>query len=118
MYRLKRNKRSLYYCNQTIENDRKIFSNPKEIQLNYQPLSTEGEIIASGNEYINRLVVYGSPEEISEFHNADRCYVFAEPPEEYDKFCTTADFYVDGEPMVYLNEAHLYLQRMVGDGDE
>jgi len=118
MYRLKRNKKSIFLCNQIIVNNRKVFSEPIEYKLNYQPLLTEGEIITAGTEYINRLVVYSSVEEASKFHNADRCYVYVEKPEEYDKFCNTADFYVDGEPLILLNEARFYLQRMVGDSDE
>ena len=118
MNRLKRNKRPIFLCNQTVQNGRKIFSEPVEYILNYQPLLTEGEIITAGTEYINRLVVYTSIEEASHFHNADRCYVFVKKPEEYDKFCNTADFYVDGEPLMFLNEARFYLQRMVGESDE
>lgn len=118
MYRLNRNKRLIFLCNQTIENDRKIFTEPVEYKLNYQPLLTEGEIITAGLEYINRLVVYSSVKEASNFHNGDRCYVFVNKPEEYDKFCNNADFYVDGEPLIYLNEARFYLQRMVGDSDD
>lgn len=118
MYRLKRNKRSIFLCNQEIKDNRKIFSRPIEYKLNYQPLLTEGEIITAGLEYINRLVVYSSVKEASNFHNGDRCYVLVEKPEKYDKLCNTADFYVDGEPLIYLNEAKFYLQRMVGDSNE
>lgn len=118
MLSLERNKRTIYLCSQDIENNRKIFSVPVKYKLNYQPLSTDGEIITAGNEYINRLVVYTSPKIAKMFHNADRCYVYAEKPKQYDKFCRTADFYVDGEPLIYLNEASFYLQRMVGDNDE
>ena len=117
MYGLKRNKRPIYLCNKTIENDRIIYSEPEKHEINYQPLLTEGEIITAGTEYINRLVVYLSLEEALHFHNHDRCYVFVDKPETYDKFCNTADFYVDGEPLLFLNESKLYLQRMVGDED-
>lgn len=117
MYRLKRNKRSMYLCNKVIDNGRIIFSEPVEHKLDFQPLLTEGEIITAGTEYINRLVVYTSVKEASNFHNSDRCYVYVSKPDVYDKFCNTADFYVDGEPLVFLNEARFYLQRMVGDSD-
>lgn len=115
MNHLIRNKRIVYLCNQTIENERIIYTEPKKYNLNYQPLSTDGEIIVAGNEYINRLAVYTSPEIASAFHNKDRCYVFKEIPSEYNKLCTDADFYVDGEPLYFLNEARFYLQRMTGD---
>lgn len=115
---LKRNKRLLYLCKQKIENNRKVFEEPKEYRLNYQPLTTTGEILTAGNEYINRLSVYTDKETAKDFNNFDRCYVYVEPPKTYDKFCNTADFYVDGKPIINLNEAHFYLQRMVGDENE
>lgn len=146
MNHLIRNKRKVYLCNrtqileellETEENkilltekdiplivgttkieDRIIFSFPVMYRLNYQPLSTDGEIIVAGDEYNKRLVVYTSPKIAQNFHNNDRCYVFKEPPEGYDKLCVNADYYVDGEPLTYLNESHFYLQRMTGDDDE
>lgn len=121
MQRLIRNKRKFYLCNKTVDENyenRVIYSKPIVCNMNYQPLSTTGEIIASGNEFINRLVVYTSPEKAQKIHNFDRCYVFTNPPKEYDKFCVDADFYVDGEPMTFLNEARFYLQRMIGDVNE
>ncbi len=121
MRRLNRNKRKFYLCNKKIDEnnpDRIIFSKPIPYEMNYQPLSTTGEIIASGNEFINRLVIYTSPELAKKIHNFDRCYVFIKPPKEYDKFCVDADFYVDGEPMTFLNESRFYLQRMIGDANE
>ena len=115
MYQLQRNKREIYLCNRTEENGRKIFSNPKQYKVNYQPLTTAGEVITAGNEYINRLAVYVDIKTAKDFHNADRCYVFVEKPATYDKFCTTADFFVDGEPLLFINQARFYLQRMVGE---
>lgn len=146
MRHLRRNKRVLFLCNKTqtldeplitedeniivAENeipiivesteveDRLIFSIPMKYRLNYQPLATDGEIIVAGTEYNKRLVVYTTPEIAAKFHNGDRCYVFKEPPKIYDKTCADADFYVDGEPLTFLNESHFYLQRMTGDDYE
>lgn len=117
MKHLTRNKRTIYLCKQAVENDRIIFQEPVEYKINFQPLSSDGEIIASGTDYTKRLVVYTNPDIAKEFHNHDRCFVFREKPEEYDKTCNTADFFVDGEPLIYLNESHFYLQRMLGDDD-
>ena len=118
MNHLVRNKRTVYLCSQTVSNGRIVFAEPKEYKLNYQPLSTDGEIIAAGQEYINRLAVYTSPEIASAFHDKDRCYVFKEKPQTHDITCNNTDFYVDGEPLYFLNEARFYLQRMTGDGVE
>ena len=117
MNNLKRNKRTLYVCNQKIVNDRKIFNKPRMIKVNYQPIADKdsGIILAVGMEYINRLIVYMKPSMAKYFRNGDRCYVFVDPPETYDKTCNTADFYVDGMPTKYLNESTVHLQRMTGD---
>lgn len=118
MVTLKRNKRELYLCSQDVENNRKIFGHPKKYEVNYQPLTTSGEVITAGIEYINRLAVYTDIKTAKKFHNADRCYVFVDKPTTYDKYCTTADFYVDGEPLYFINQARFFLQRMVGDENE
>ena len=119
MQRLNRNKRKFYICSKQVDEDinRVVFSEPVLCEMNYQPLSTTGEIVASGNEFINRLAVYTSPQKAKNIHNFDRCYVLTEPPEVHDKYCVNADFYVDGEPLFFLNEARFYLQRMIGDTD-
>ena len=115
MNNLKRNKRVFYVCNQIEEKGRLIFTEPKKMILNYQPVSMTGEIIAFGSEYINRLIIYTNSEIVKNFHNFDRCYVYREPPTIYDKFCSDADFYVDGDPLIYLTEATVTLNRMTGD---
>lgn len=115
MNNLKRNKRRFYYCNKIEENGRMIFSKPKPIKLNFQPISSEGEIIAIGPDYANRLIVYMRPKLGKNFKNGDRCYVFVDPPKKYDKNCNTADYYVDGEPKIYINEYTMHLTRMTGD---
>lgn len=115
MNNLKRNRKVFYVCNQKVENDRLIFTEPKKMFLNYQPISMTGEIIAFGSEYINRLIIYTNSKIAENFHNFDRCYVYKKPPTTYDKFCSEADFYVDGEPLIYLTEATITLNRMTGD---
>ena len=115
MNHLIRNKRTVYLCNQTIENNRIVYLEPKEYNLYFQPLSTDGEIIVAGQEYVNRLAVYTSPKIAKDFHDKDRCYVFREKPLTHSKICEDADFYVDGEPLTFLNEARFYLQRMTGE---
>lgn len=116
MNNLKRNKRTLYLCNKVIENDRKTFDEPQKIKVNYQPVADKdaGIILAVGMEYINRLILYMRPSTAKKFKNGDRCYVFVDPPENHDKTCNTADFYVDGMPTKYLNESTVHLQRMTG----
>lgn len=115
MINLKRNKREFYICNRIEENGRLIFTKPKKLKMNYQPVSMTGEIISFGSEFINKLILYTTEKEAKQFHNFDRCYIYTKPPVEYDKYCSDADFYVDGEPLIYMKEAMIYLQRMTGD---
>ena len=116
MNNLKRNKRTLYLCRQIIDNDRIFFDEPIKVKVNYQPVADKdvGEILAVGQDYFNRFIVYMRPSVAKKFHNFDRCYVFVEPPETYDKTCQGADFYVDGQPTRYINESTVHLQRMNG----
>lgn len=115
MNNLKRNKRKFYYCNKIEKNGRIIFSRPKPIRLNYQPIKSIGEVLEAGPDTEGTLIVYMKPIYGKLFHNGDRCYVFVEPPKQYDKTCSTADYFVDGEPKIYINEYTMHLKRMVGD---
>lgn len=117
MTNLKRNKKIFYLCNRIEENGRLVFSEPKKLKMNYQPISMTGEIISFGSEFINKLILYTTEEKAKQFHNFDRCYIYKQPPKNYDKFASEADFYIDGEPLIYMKEATIYLQRMTGDLD-
>ncbi len=112
---LKRNKKQIYLCNKSSSNDRIIFSNPILKEINFQPISSTGEIIALGENYTKRLKIVTTKKIADSFHNLDRCYVFNSIPETPDIYCSNADFYVDGEPQIYINDAIIYLQRMIGD---
>jgi hypothetical protein len=118
MNTLKRNKRTLYLCQKKEENGRVIFGEPIEMKVNFQPIEdskTEYEILEVGPDHISTLIVCIKPTLRHLFHNGDRCYVFAEPPEEYDKACITADYFINGEPKLYMNECTFHLLRMSGD---
>ena len=115
MNNLKRNKNVLYLCNRKEENGRLVFSQPIKMELNYQPVSTTGEMISFGSDFINRLIIYTTKRIAKQFHNFDRLYIFNEVPEEYDPYCVGADYYVNGEPSIFLGEAMIYLQKMTGD---
>ena len=115
MNNLKRNKNVLYLCQQVENNGRLEFSKPIKLKLNYQPVSMTGEIISFGSEFINKLVIYTTDKVAKQFHNFDRCYIYTKPPKDYDKFASEADFYINGNPAIFLTEAIIYLQRMTGD---
>ena len=113
MISLQRNKRVLYLCKR-IENDI-TFEKPKKKLLNYQRISSTGEMLALGEEYSMYLNVTCTPKEAKDFSDKDRCYVFKKPPIEHDKFCNEADYIVDGEPIITLNEATISLRKLSGD---
>ena len=92
-----------------------IFSEPQKVRLNYQPVRSDFQYLEAGLDFRNTLIVYMKPSKGKIFHNGDRCYVFVEPPKEYDKTCNTADYYVDGDPKIYINEYTIHLERMKGD---
>ena len=118
MNNLKRNKRKFYLCKKKEENGRVIFAEPIEVKLNFQPIEskkTQGQLLEFGPDFTSTLIVYMKSSEASKFSNGDRCYVFVNPPDTYDKTCTTADYYVDGNPKIYINECTIHLERMKGD---
>lgn len=114
-----RNKRKIYLCKRTIKDKRIVFSEPIVAWVNYQPVSDSamGQILAYGENYIDRLILYMTKKRSKMFHNFDRCYVFREPPTPFNDLCSDADFFVDGEPTQYINESTVHLQRMTGGKD-
>ena len=115
---LKRNKRKVYLCRKIEDNGRMIFDEPLELRINFQPIEdtkTIGTVLEIGPDYTSTLIVYINPKIRDLFHNGDRCYVYVNPPEEYDKTCTTADYVVNGEPKLYMNECTFHLTRIKGD---
>lgn len=112
---LKRNKQKLYLCKKYVENNITKFKEPIEIETNYQPVSSTGEMIAIGEEYTQYLKIEDIIEIGKQFSNGDRCYVYVTPPEEHDKLCKTADFCVNGNPLITLNSSKVSLKRLTGD---
>ena len=112
MISLKRNKRKFYLCKK-IKNTTE-FSEPIEKDLNYQPVSSVGEMLTLGEEYSMYLKISCTPEEAEDFSDKDRCYIYKEKPEVHNKMCDDADYYVDGEPITTLNEAIINLKKLSG----
>lgn len=114
---LKRNKQTLYLCKKTIIKEITKYLEPIKIETNYQPTNSVGEVIAIGNEYTLYLRIKDIIEIGKQFSNGDRCYVYVKPPKEHDALCKKADFIVNGEPLITLNQAEVRLKRLTG-GDE
>ncbi len=112
MINLKRNKRKFYLCKR-IENSTE-FAQPKDKSLNYQPTNSVGEMLSLGEEYSMYLKIKCTPEEAKDFHDKDRCYIYKQPSTPFDVMCDDADYYVNGEPLVSLNEAEINLKKLSG----
>ena len=97
---------------------REVFSKPYAVRLSFLPLAVNGEILETGLDFSKRISVYTTKEFAKKIHNGDRFFIFKNPPEEYDSTCATADYYVHGEPSIYMTEAIIYLRRMTGDDYE
>lgn len=126
------------------ENEREVFEPPIAYRVNYQPVarytSNGGELIATGGDSDDKLAIYTTPEIARNFHNFDRVYMLREIPKKsnavlntedtdkvntenmfristedfFDKSANTAEYCIDGEPLIVINEATIYLQRMTG----
>lgn len=115
MISLKRNKRELYLCKSYIENNITKYKEPELIETNYQPISSTGEVISLGIEYAEYLKIVDTVEIANKFENFDKCYVFTKPPEEHDVLCNAADFIVNGQPTITLNQGVVQLKRLTGE---
>lgn len=86
--------------------------------MHYEPTNTEGDLISLGMNYPKYLRVITDVSNKNTFHPKDRLYVYKNPPEEHDVLCKNADYEVSEEPMVYINEVEIILQRLSSDHDE
>lgn len=112
MIGLKRNKRKLYLCSK-IPNSTK-FNKPILFFLNFQPTNSVGERLTLGEDYSMYLKIKCTPKEASNFKNGDKCYVYIEPPKEFDELCKDADYIVDTSPSTTLNQSEIKLRKLSG----
>lgn len=119
MVGLKRNKRAFYLCKRYIDPETNVTKYKKPIpkKLNYQPTNSDAQVLALGTEYSEYLRVTGTPEEISKFSNKDKCYVYVNPPKDFNGMCEDADYEVNGNPLITLNEGELMLKKLSGGNE-
>ena len=119
MVGMKRNKRQFYLCKKYIDPETNVtkYKKPQPKHLNYQPTNSDAQVLALGIEYSKYLRVTGTAEEIGEFKNKDRCYVFVKPPKDFNGMCDDADYEVNGDPSISLNEGELMLKKLSGDNE-
>lgn len=119
MIGLKRNKRRLYWCKRYIDPRTNVtkFKEPKPILLNYQPTNSDAQVLALGTDYSKYLSVTGTAKAILEISNKDRFYVYVKPPKVFDEMCEDADYEVNGDPSISLNEGQFMLKKLSGYED-
>lgn len=109
---LKRNKRKFYLCKKLPDSTK--FANPIPCNLNFEPTNSVGERITLGEDYSMYLKIKCTPQEASNFHNEDKCYVYVNPPKVHDALCKDADYIVDGNPINTLNNSEIKLRKLSG----
>lgn len=117
MRTLARNKRKLYLCQQITDGNLIKYSEPIELYENYVPTNSDGDLISLGLEYPMYLRIKTNIEEKDLFHPKDRLYVYNEPPTEYDELCENADYEVNKQPSLFINEMEVMLKRLSDDNE-
>lgn len=121
MNSLMRNKRPLYLCKKYIDEDVNVikFKTPKEIIIDWQPISSDGQTLVVGIEYSEYIRVKGTAEEVSVFNNKDRVYIFKKPKlNQFDGMCNDAEYEVSNNPVITLNDGEVMLRRLSRDDEE
>ena len=119
MNSLQRNKNDLYLCKKYIDEETNVtkFKKPeKPIKINWQPISSDSQVLGLGVEYSKYIRIKGTKNECSVFNNKDRVFVYKKPNlNNFDEMCDEADYEVDGSPVITLNDGEVMLKRLSGD---
>ena len=119
MVSLQRNKNPLYLCKKYVDEQTNItkFKKPeKPISINWQPISSDSQVMGLGVEYSKYIRIKGTKDECSIFNNKDRVFVYKKPDlRNFDEMCDDADYEVDGSPVITLNDGEVMLKRLSGD---
>ena len=130
---LKRNKRTIYLCEEYQDGDIAKYHEPQKIKINYQATNSDGDLIALGLDYPKYIRIKADLKYDGVFHPKDRVFIKASPmltrtvvavglngeeeehEEEYfDELCKNADYEVDVDPRVSLNVVEVTLKRLSG----
>ena len=118
MRNLRRNKRKLYLCQKYQDGMLDKYKEPMLLFENYVPTNSEGDLISMGMEYPMYLRIKTDISEKDLFHAKDRLYVYVDKPDVHDDLCKTADYEVESEPMIFINEIEVVLHKLSGDRRE
>lgn len=111
---LKRNKRTIYLCEEYQDGEISKFHEPQKIKINYQATNSDGDLIALGLDFPKYIRIKSDLRYANVFHPKDRVYITAEPSVPFDVLCKDADYEVDSDPRVSLNVVEITLKRLSG----
>lgn len=114
MITLLRNKRKLYLCNVSLNNEIKRYSEPIKLYENYQITDTKADVDKYGLDCDNHIRIKTDISHKDYYHVGDRVYINTEPPQVHDPLCKTADYEVEKPPKPTLNELEVILRRIGG----
>lgn len=115
---LRRNKRKLYLCQKYQDGMLDKYKEPILLYENYVPTNSEGDLISMGMEYPMYLRIKTDISEKDLFHAKDRLYVYLDPPQKHDELCKMADYEIESEPMIFINEMEVVLHKLSSDKRE
>ena len=120
MNSLLRNKRTLYLCKKYIDEEVNVvkYKSPERIQIDWQPISSDGQVLTMGIEYSEYIRIKGTAKEVSIFDDRDRVYIYKKPNvEEFDGMCDDAEYEVSNNPVITLNDGEVMLRRLSRNED-
>lgn len=112
---LKRNKRTIFLCEEYQDGDIAKYHEPQKIKVNYQATNTDGDLIALGMDFPKYIRIKADLKYANKFHPKDRIYINNKPnAEKFDILCRDADYEIDSDPRVSLNVVEVTLTRLSG----
>lgn len=116
---LKRNKRRIYICEEVFENGITTFKPPKELMVNFRPISPLKSLSAVqkfqgfGLEETIFLNIKCGKDKKKYFKSGNKCYVYVNPPQIPDELCKECDFVVFAEPFESLDSIEVMLKKLL-----
>lgn len=118
MNSLMRNKRILYLCERYIDEEYQVikFKNPIKLTVDWQPISTDSQVLSLGTEYSKYIRIKGNNSETSKFNYKDRVYIYKTPDfNNFNVMGEDADYEVINSPVNMLNDGEVLLKKLSGD---
>lgn len=115
MKNLHRNRRKIYVAEvYWDENGLKKYKRPIELYENFQVMHSESLFMSIGQEILNDGRIKTSPSHAQYYHFGDKVYINTVPSENFDTISDDADYMVNADPIVTLNECSVILEKLSG----